>query len=529
MKASRLFTLCLVLAFLNPFLKAQENTGNPNKNIVVLGSSVASGWVTSYEEKYDFKNGWAYRLERYLKDRGYDVINKGIPGDNTKDAIERFDEDVLPENPDYLIVGLSMSNEGLETEDPDSVYLSFQTGIRKIIAKCESEDIYPVLGLCYANDNFTPQQYGYLKRMNIEMNTYGYPCINFLGAFDDGYGHLPGSFKFDPNHPDNRGHEEFFLSFIPDLFQAIDEGIKLPELIDHDSYIKLGKKENNQYLYFFPSENMHSFSFSFDFRMMKNGELAQIRTDNTTRLIEINGGKLFYMEEEISGHGSKLLKKWNRITISHQYLAQNTHIYLNEKLIASSRDQIEPAVFIIGSESSAGQFRNLMIHRAALNGDEIVALNDQLIHASLVCYAPLENGNLKNHAQTKSIVYLDPENGSYLLKRSIDKIHNAALHRANELKIEDKMPIEMDPEEYTKFAGTYEIAENDNFVIEVENDKIYFVDRGRRGEILPEAANKFFIKFPGEIDFTFEIAEDGSVKGMVANFNGQKIPAKRID
>ncbi len=250
----RLLTLCIVLLFLSPFIQAQENQETENKKIVVLGSSVSAGWVTSYEEQYDFKNGYAYRLERYLKDKGYDVINKGIPGDNTKDALARFDEDVLPEKPDYVFVGLSMSNEGLETEDPDSVYLSFQTGIKNIIAKCELHDIYPVLGLCYANDNFTEEQYEYLKRMNIEMNSYGYPCINFLGAFDDGQGHLPGSFKFDPNHPDNRGHEEFFLSFVPDLFQAIDEGIKLPELVNHDSYIHLGKKEKNQQLFYFPSE-----------------------------------------------------------------------------------------------------------------------------------------------------------------------------------------------------------------------------------------------------------------------------------
>ena len=98
----RLLTLSLVFLFLSPFIQAQENQETENKKIVILGSSVSTGWVTSYEEQYDFKNGYAYRLERYLKDKGYDVINKGIPGDNTKDALERFDEDVLSEKPEYL-------------------------------------------------------------------------------------------------------------------------------------------------------------------------------------------------------------------------------------------------------------------------------------------------------------------------------------------------------------------------------------------------------------------------------------------
>ncbi len=170
-----------------------------------------------------------------------------------------------------------------------------------------------------------------------------------------------------------------------------------------------------------------------------------------------------------------------------------------------------------------------MIHRAALNKNEILAMNDQLIHASMVCYCPLENGDIKNLAQTKSMVYLDPDNETELFENSLDKILVAAKNRENELKVEDKKAIEMDPAEYEKFAGTYEIAPGDNFVIEVEDDKIYFVDRGRKGEIQPEAENKFFIKFPGEITFTFEMAEDGKVESMVANFNGQKIPARKIN
>ena len=422
-----------------------------------------------------------------------------------------------------------MSNEGLETEDPDSVYLSFQSGIKNIITKCESNDIYPVLGLCYANDNFTEDQYEYLKRMNIEMNSYGYPCINFLGAFDDGQGHLPGSFKFDPNHPDNRGHEEFFLSFVPDLFQAIDEEIKLPELVNHDSNIHLGKKEKNQQLFYFPSEVMHSFSFGFDFKTKDNGELAQIRTEDNIMLIELDDSQLLFNGEAISGQNSNLLNEWNRITITQQYLAEDIHIYLNDKLTASFTEQIEPAAFVIGSESSLCQYRNLMIHRAALNSNEILAMKNKLIHSSMVCYTPLENGDIDNLAQTKSIVYLDPDNETELFENSLDKIHIATTNRENELKVEDKKAIEMDPAEYEKFAGTYEIAPGDNFVIEVEDDKIYFVDRGRKGEIQPEAENKFFIKFPGDITFTFEMAEDGKVESMVANFNGQKIPARKIN
>lgn len=512
-------------------MDAQEIEEAENKRIVVLGSSVAAGWVSSYEEQYDFKNGYAYRLERYLAEKGYDVINKSVPGDNTKDALQRFDEDVLPEKPDYLIVGLSMSNEGLETKNPDSVYLSFQTGIKKIIARCEAHDIYPVLGLCYANDNFTAGQYEYLKRMNVEMNSYGYPCINFLGAFDDGFGHLPGSFKFDANHPDNRGHEEFFLSIIPDLFQAIDDAAPVPEIINHSSYIQLGKKEKNHYLYYFPSELVHSFNFGFMYKSKKGGQLAEVRAGNKRINIEMDKkGQLLYNNEIIPGTEDNILNgDWNSINICQQYLAENIEVYLNGFMVYSIKDHIEPAAFIIGSEAGSCQYRNLMIHRAALNPDEISASKDMLIHASLACYAPLQNGGIENHAQTKSLVYLDPKNENELFDVSLNKIKAAAEKRENELVVEDKKAVSMDPEKYLKFAGKYQIAKGDYFVIEVEDDKVYFVDRGRKGEILPESENKFFIKYPGEITFTFVLTNDGKVESMVANFNGHKIPAVKVN
>jgi len=45
---------------------------------------------------------------------------------------------------------------------------------------------------------------------------------------------------------------------------------------------------------------------------------------------------------------------------------------------------------------------------------------------------------------------------------------------------------------------------------------------------LPKSENKFLIKYPGELTFTFEISENGKIESMIANFNGHQIPAKKI-
>lgn len=520
----------MLFLIISPCINAQEKTNNENKKIVVLGSSVAAGWVTNYAEQYDFKNGYAYRLERYLSDKGFTIINKSIPGNNTKDALNRFKEDVLPENPDYLFIGLSMSNEGLETEDPDSVYQSFKSGILAIINECEANNIYPILGLCYANDNFTPDQYEYLKNMNIEMNSFNYPAVNFLGAFEDGNGHLPDPFKFDPNHPDNRGHEEFYLAFVPDLFQSIEDGKSIPEYIQHNSSISLGSKEKTQNLNFYPAENMHSFSFGFNFRTKKENQLAQVITKNNKIEIGINqAGELVWSDKTIQVKGIKQDKKaWNSIMITHRHLAKQIQVYINAELVAEFNEQIEPAVFKLGPSKGSCEYNNLLVYRAALNKNEISILPDQLLHGSLVCYAPFKDGEITNLAQTKNKLHADLENESVLLKNSLKKIETASINRKKEPVFAEKKVVNLTPEELKKFAGKYEIAKEDYFVIEVENDKIYFVDRGRKGEILAESENKFFIKYPGELTFTFTISENGKVESMIANFNGHQIPATKV-
>ncbi len=189
--------LLLLTSALEPVLAVDMQEGKRSrgqndipKTIAVLGSSVASGWVTSYEKLRDLKNGYAYRMERLLAPRGWKVVNVSTPGDDTKKVLQRMKRDLRRAKPGYVLIGLSMSNEGLETEDPDMVIESYTQGIEKIIETCRENNMTPVVGLCYANDNFTATQYAYLKRMNRLINTWDVPSINLLGPLDDGRGRL---------------------------------------------------------------------------------------------------------------------------------------------------------------------------------------------------------------------------------------------------------------------------------------------------------------------------------------------------
>ena len=91
---------CASPAFPIPF-KKKEQSQVFQKKVVIIGSSLAAGWVTSREGRYDFQNGFAQRLGRLLAERGFDVVNVSVPGDSTRDVLDRLEKDLFPHQSGY--------------------------------------------------------------------------------------------------------------------------------------------------------------------------------------------------------------------------------------------------------------------------------------------------------------------------------------------------------------------------------------------------------------------------------------------
>lgn len=536
--SSLFFFVFLLLAPLQT-LPQEHQSSNPKK-IVVLGSSVAAGWVTSYQEKYDFQDGYAARLGRLLEPAGWQVVNISIPGYDTRASIRRFAEDVLPLDPDFVLIGLSMANEGLVTGNPDSVSRQYESGIRQLIRLCDDNSVIPVVGLCYSNDNYTAEQYGYLKRMNILINSLGIPCINLLGALNDGNGHFPAGCTFDPGHPDDLGHEELFYAFVPDLFDAIGAGKKAPDLsAGKEGSVTLGKTVEFGKISYIPSNVMHSFSFGFAFKDPGTGVVATLLLPNTVHEIILDeDGYLVYQTKEGSIMTGFHLPpdQWNEVMLTHSYLPMKTDLYINGIFSGRLEEQLEPVGFMLGSNPDKTTSRDLLIYRGALNPEEISALHSgKLIHASLEVYSPLNDTNLypgsalANEALSLGAAYLDASDDQSRINRLTGIINQASETRAHELKAEYKQPIEVDPAIYTLYGGHYEIAPGDHFIVEVENNTLYLVDQGNRTELLPESEHIFFIRYPADLTVRFDVNDDAVVTGLVLNMNGREIKAAKVD
>ncbi|MBU0679295.1 MAG: hypothetical protein KJ626_14435 [Verrucomicrobia bacterium] len=255
-------------------------------NLMVYGSSVARGYSARDDfGAYTTNNGslglaYAGRLTTLLGRDGWYVTNSSTPGDNTALAIADFNSKVVSQSPDFVLIGLSLGNEGLHsTPRPDSAVNIFSNGMQELIGLCRTNDFYPIVTLVYPNNNFYERHYDRVKAMNLVMNTWDVPSFNLLGALDDGTGKWVDGYWKDPLHPNADGHLEFFCTFVPSLFDAINAGkTNSPDISSAVNFARATRDLTEPaQIEFVPSNTMHSFTTRFRVRTTDTGSVAAVR------------------------------------------------------------------------------------------------------------------------------------------------------------------------------------------------------------------------------------------------------------
>ncbi len=377
----------------------------PQRKIAVFGSSVASGAADDQARK----GGYAGRLKELLEKRGWVVVNVSRGGDNTVSIQPRVAGQLLPQKPGYVLIGLSLGNEGLtgtKTEqEGEKVCKQFQAGLQDLIKRLRDQGIQPVVGLCYANSLFDAGQYKFTRRTNLTINTWDVPSVNFLGAIDDGRGKWAVGCEADPLHPNSRGHEEMFYAIVPTLFDAMAAGKPVPQRVKGGGFVRMG---TGSLLSFTPKGTMHSFAVGFQCRVAGDGEIASIKHERGRVGLEVKEGKLVYLNA--AGRpvvfGDMGRGKWAEVVVSHRYAKGETLVFVDGKLSGTVPERILPLGFTLGGSKEAN-YRQWVIYRSSLNSDEVKALYEgKLLQASLEVYAPLNDRSegVKNRAQSLSVV-----------------------------------------------------------------------------------------------------------------------------
>ncbi|MFS8812473.1 DUF1796 family putative cysteine peptidase [Synechococcus sp. R55.7] len=189
--------------------------------VVILGSSVALGcsaWLL---------RGWAWLLQKALQERyGHQVRNLSQLGANVSRTLLRFEQAVIPERPDVVIVALSLGNEGLVSALPQhrrALQRRFENGLQRLIQRIQDIGALPVLGGVYPHANYGPEQHLLLQETQQRMLSWGCPVFNWLPHLEDGQGRWKPDLAFDPAHPNSKGHQV--------MFEAIDLSLLDPSQV----------------------------------------------------------------------------------------------------------------------------------------------------------------------------------------------------------------------------------------------------------------------------------------------------------
>jgi hypothetical protein len=394
--------------------------------IAIFGSSVAkgSGDTTGV-------GGYSGHIINLLTSRGWTVVNVSKGGDNTIKIMPRFESQLLPEKPKYVILALSLGNEGIYSSSEtvqNRNFERFRSGVQYLIRLCRDNGMYPIVSNCYARNDFELVHYEISKKMNILINTWDVPSINLLGTIDNGEGKWLDGFWHDKSHPDFKGHKEMFYAFVPSLFDAIESGKKVPCKVRSSKYLLVKNEKSQSPLSFTHEDTIHSFAVSFLVRSKDNGTIAAILGDKISSRIELSKGKIIYNAangQKLAIDSSSGSKGWQYIVLSHQYASGKTSFFVNGKLAGTLTEKLLVRKFVIGGNGNiAGMtaapveagYKDLLIFRSALNIDEAKALYyDQLLQSSLEIYAPLNDMVFKsgteaiNNAQSLSKLMIQGE------------------------------------------------------------------------------------------------------------------------
>jgi lysophospholipase L1-like esterase len=182
--------------------RAQE----PPVRIVILGSSTAAGAGASRPER-----SWAALLSAALAPAGYTVINRSIAADTTAGAIARFERDVAPLRPAYVVLATSIYNEGI-TGSPRAAWTRYVENLARLAAMTSALGAIPVVMGPYPNDAANVEVQTSIETLYQQLSASGARVWDFFNPVVDGRGHwLPG-LTVDGTHPSDQGHFYLFDS-----------------------------------------------------------------------------------------------------------------------------------------------------------------------------------------------------------------------------------------------------------------------------------------------------------------------------
>jgi lysophospholipase L1-like esterase len=372
---------------------------NSRLKIVMFGSSVAYGYGAT--DMF----GWGNRLGERLKKRNWNYVNKSIGGDNTSLILSRIDEDLLAEDPDVMILGLSLANEGIQGGNKGKTYQGFIRNMKKIIQICRQNDIIPVIANCYPNKSYKKNHYQYVKKFNEDLSNWSVYSIDLMGAIDNGLGQWVEGYYKDAGHPNDLGHEEMTRSVPVSVFDSLISS-ELESIIPTPSWSQ-SIAEAKCVWSCMADRPLHSNTIGFEIRWSEKTKPTTLTALGPWILECDRDGYLICREGKKKLSSSKTLKLKRdgefgtaQIALSYSYGRQTLTLFLDGETVDFTVGHHEIEQFQLTSVKEDLQYRNAFWYYAAQTSSQLDSMFEtkRISKSSLALYAPLDDQVLADEA-----------------------------------------------------------------------------------------------------------------------------------
>lgn len=371
--------------------------------ISAFGSSVCNGQGATGNKGY----AWMYgeqlkeRSTQGLSDNAFYVSGIAIGGNTTQNLLDRYAE-MTRDHSRYVIIGLSMANEGLhESTNKQEILTRFANNMQTLMQKIKADGKVPVVMNNYTRADYTEEDYSFIKQINMQIHQWNVTSVNTLGAIDDGHGRWASGYQQDNGHPTTNGHREFFYAMTPSLFDAIKSG-KAQPVRDRNKQMTLADGNTIQ---FAGEGTVHPFTVTLRVRGNAEGRLltGNFKTGNRTLNIAVTAdGHVVYTSgtnKTLTSQNTIDNTQWHYVTLTHYYAQGRTLLYVDGQPAVDAnaagelRERISPlARFVIGEETTTTVSRELgelFFWRAAMCPEEIAAVEQgKMLKSSLELYIP---------------------------------------------------------------------------------------------------------------------------------------------
>ncbi|MGI4866533.1 MAG: GDSL-type esterase/lipase family protein [Janthinobacterium lividum] len=347
------------------------------------------------------------------------TANVCVPGNNTIDVTGRFDNDALPQNGKYVVIGLALGNEGILTGG-QATFNQFRDNMIALIKHARANGLVPVVSNNYGRNDYGPTEYTFVRQMNALIHGWNVPSINLLGGVDDVAGHWAPSYWYDALHPNDLGHAELARTIVPSLFDALNASKAQPtRRISTGITLRSSAAAPAPTVRLVPEEVVHPFTTALRFRTSGTGRLVQVLDSAglTAGTVQVAAtGKLLYTSAKgrtIAGTKVVNDNRWHKLVLTHYYARGVTQLYVDSLYEGVANERLRLTRLDLGGSAAPArvQLRDWFFYRSGLNQDEVRALAaDSLLKSSLEIYAPLDGSraatsdSLANLAQSTNVL-----------------------------------------------------------------------------------------------------------------------------